>query len=417
MNLLYIDPGTGSMLFSLLIGLAAAGIYMIRGLAIRLKFRLSGGKAEAKDKAGHSLVIYAESKRYWNVFGPICDELESRKVSAEYYTSSEDDPAFEQEYKYVHPVFIGTGNKAFARLNLLNADIVLSTTPGLNVLQWKRSKGTKYYVHILHAVGSAAGYRMFGLDYYDSVLLSGQFQADEIRELERLRGLPEKEICFVGQPYLDRLYDRRLSCDANDKEKPGKRHSDNYHVLLAPSWGPSSILCKFGEEMIQALIQTGYDITIRPHPQSYTADKAILDELIRNYPESEHLHWNRDNDNFDVLYHSDIMITDFSGVIHDFALVFDKPFIYADTSFDHAPYDSAWIEEPLWKFRIIPEMGKKLEAADFGNMKAVIDEVIMNDQYMNGRAKAREEAWMYRGEAAKKTVDYLLKKQEELMPT
>ena len=82
-----------------------------------------------------------------------------------FYTSSEDDPALKKEYKYVKCEFIGEGNKGFAKLNMLNACIVLSTTPGLDVYQWKRSKDVNYYVHIPHAVGDLTLYRCFGLDY------------------------------------------------------------------------------------------------------------------------------------------------------------------------------------------------------------------------------------------------------------
>ena len=46
---------------------------------------------------------------------------------------------------------------------------------------------------------------------------------------------------------------------------------------------------------------------------------------MNEYPESDRLEWNRDTDNFNVLNRSDILISDFSGVIFDFSLVYDKP--------------------------------------------------------------------------------------------
>jgi CDP-glycerol glycerophosphotransferase (TagB/SpsB family) len=59
------------------------------------------------------------------------------------------------------------------------------------------------------------------------------------------------------------------------------------------------------------------------------------------------------------------MISDFSGVIFDYSLVFDRPVIYADTSFDKSPYDAAWLDEPLWTFRILPSLGIPLKKEDF----------------------------------------------------
>ena len=71
----YIDPGTGSMLFAILIGVIGAGIYSVKMLLIKLRFRLSGGKAEvSNDKI--PLAIFSDDKRYWNIFAPICRELE-----------------------------------------------------------------------------------------------------------------------------------------------------------------------------------------------------------------------------------------------------------------------------------------------------------------------------------------------------
>ena len=46
----YIDPGTGSMLFTVLIGIIGAGIYSLRMLWIKLRFKISGGKIETATK-------------------------------------------------------------------------------------------------------------------------------------------------------------------------------------------------------------------------------------------------------------------------------------------------------------------------------------------------------------------------------
>ena len=41
---LYIDPGTGSMLFTILIGLLGTVLYFLRDAKVRLRFLFSGGK-------------------------------------------------------------------------------------------------------------------------------------------------------------------------------------------------------------------------------------------------------------------------------------------------------------------------------------------------------------------------------------
>ena len=41
--LLYIDPGTGSMLFTVLIGVLGALLYLLQNVFIKLRFIISGG--------------------------------------------------------------------------------------------------------------------------------------------------------------------------------------------------------------------------------------------------------------------------------------------------------------------------------------------------------------------------------------
>ena len=35
----------------------------------------------------------------------------------------------------------------------------------------------------------------------------------------------------------------------------------------------------YGEKLVEALVSTGYELIIRPHPQSYTADKSVRNNL------------------------------------------------------------------------------------------------------------------------------------------
>ena len=402
--MLYIDPGTGSMLFAILIGIVTSLMFLWKSFLLKLKFLVHGGRVEETEKR-LPYVIFSDSKRYWNVFKPICDEFEKRGVQLEYLTASPDDPALSAEYQHVNCRFIGENNKAFAKLNMLDAGILLSTTPGLDVYQWKRSANVDWYVHIFHAVDEGTGYRMFGMDYYDAVLLTGAFQEKYIRKLEELRNLPAKELVVAGSTYMDALKEK---LDAKTGVKEGKT------VLLAPSWGESGILTKYGADILRALVATGYNIVVRPHPQSLTSEKAVLEPLWKEFPDSEHLHWNYDNDNFEALWNADLMITDFSGIIFDYALVFGKPIIYADTSFDPAPYDAAWIEEPLWRFEVLKELGAPLKKEDFPRMRELIDDLLQQEQGREAREKVRDEAWQCIGESAKLTVDYMIHKYEEL---
>lgn len=404
--LLYIDPGTGSMLFAILIGIIGTLNYLLKNGIVKLRFILSSGKKVETNLDKLPFVIFSDDKRYWNIFEPICREFDKRGVDLVYMTASPDDPALRNPYEHIKGEFIGRNNKAFARMNFLNAGIVLSTTPGLDVYQWKRSKDVQYYVHILHSAGGVLGYRMFGIDYYDALILSGEHQIQEVRDLEKLRNLPEKEVIKAGIPYMDEMV-KRL-------EGTPKKRSVEYTVLLAPSWGKSSIFSKYGSSILEVLLKTGYHIIVRPHPQSFISEEEMIEKIMQEFPASEQLEWNRDNDNFDALNRADILVSDFSGIIYDFALAYDKPVIYADTEIDDSPYDAWWLDTPYWSFATLPRVGEKLTADNLGRLKEIIDDCIENPKYTEGRKEAREETWEYRGEGARRAVDYLLNKYEEL---
>ena len=404
--LLYIDPGTGSMLFTVLIGVLGAAFYAVRILFIKLRFKLGGGKADRALKS-EPFVIFSDDKRYWKVFEPICREMDKRGKEILYITASPDDPALKCEYKGLRVECIENKNKLFTRLNYLRADVVLSTTPGLDVYQWKRSKDVKYYVHIPHAAGGLTMYRMFGLDYYDAVLYSGDFQAEDIRALEKLRNLPAKELVEAGIPYMDEM------AKAYESAEPIGEHERT--VLLAPTWGPSALFAVSGGKIIEHLLNTGYHIIVRPHPQSFTSEKEMLDKLMAEYPESEQLEWNSDTDNFNVLHRADILVSDFSGVFYDFAFIHNKPIIYTDVNFNLDVYDAWWIQDrPLWLYSALPRIGCKLTPDNMSNIKELIDECLTDEYYAEGRQAAKNETWANIGRGAEIVTDYLINKQKEL---
>ena len=407
LKVLYIDPGTGGMLFTILFGLFGVVVFAFRAFIMKLKFRVSGGKAEKINGNKIPIAIYTDHKRYWNVFEPLLDEFEKRHQKVVYLTGSEDDPIFSKKYEYITGEFIGEGNRGFSKLNFLNATLVVSSTPSLDVFQWKRSKNVDYYIYITHNPNDITMYRMFATDHYDALILSGEYQKQQARQMQELRGYKPKDIELCGLPFLDAMKER---LDSSGEIPPHEKT-----VLLAPTWGENGLLMKYGERFIDALISTGYKIIFRPHPQSFSTEKELMERLMSKYPDNDKFSWNRDNDNFEALRQSDILISDFSGVIFDYTLVFDKPVIYTDTKIDMSPFDAFWLNETPWTLKILPELGLKLTDDNFVNMKYIIDKCIDDPSYAAGRDKARAETWANMGEGAKRSVDFIMEKYNEVI--
>lgn len=403
---LYIDPGTGSMLFSILIGAAATLFFLGKAAILKLKLLFSAKKngVTSTDTNYKQYVIYNEGLQYWNVFKPVCDEFEKRQIELTYYTSAQNDPCFEQNYKFVKPEFIGEGNMAFVKLNMLSAGVVLMTTPGLQVYQLKRSKKVKHYAHVLHAASDATMYRLFGIDYFDSVLLSGDYQKNDIIILEKQRDIKSKELVTVGCPYLDTLNDKIQSIQ--------KEENHNFTVLVSPSWGKSSLLTKYGEKLLDPLAKTGWNIIIRPHPQSKKSEPEILKRLEEMYKNCTNVSWDYERDNIYSMKKSDIMISDFSGIIYDYTFLCDKPVIYVNANLDLRPYDAYDIDggKNIWQFKTLKEIGIELDDSNFENIESIIKNATDSADLAEKRKKAKQEAWMHQSEAGKNIVEFIIQK-------
>ena len=125
---LYIDPGTGSMLFSILIGACATLFFLAKAFWLKLKLFFTGGKGQKLDKAYKKYVIYSEDKRYWNIFKPVLDAFENRKIEITYYVANDKDPVFEEKYEFVKPEVIAPGRHILSLCNEDNRYVYKSGT-------------------------------------------------------------------------------------------------------------------------------------------------------------------------------------------------------------------------------------------------------------------------------------------------
>jgi hypothetical protein len=307
---------------------------------------------------------------------------------------------------HIEKKYIGSGNQAFAFLNVLQADICLMTTPSLEVYQLKRSRGVKHYAHILHDTGDATCYRLFGIDWFDSLLLSGEYQKKGIRELEKIRGTPVKDLEVIGSTYLDVLLSKKNSLPA-EENRP-------FTVLVSPSWGSGALLSCFGEKLLDPLAETGWRIIVRPHPQSKQSEKEMLLRLENRYRDRPDIEWDYSGENLLTLSRADVMISDYSGIIFDFIFLFKKPVLYANAHFDPEMYDASDIEEQPWKFTVAKEFGVELEDSDIPFIKKKIEDAAADSLLQEAMENAKKTAWQHIGESGKRAVDFLIAKQKTL---
>ena len=399
---LYIDPGTGSALFSIAIGIAAALYFLFRGVLLKLGIVFFRTR---KFQSQYKYAIYAEDSRYWPFFETVLDEFEARQIEVHYFTTTEDDPVFTSPYRYVKGKYIGKGNKAYAFMNFLSASFVLTTTPHLNVFQWKRSKNVAHYCHMVHGAGGALLYRLFSLDYFDSILVPGAVEIPEIRMIEQARKLPEKQLITVGNTFFDRCSEKIRHIPAEEEHR--------FTVLVSPSWGPCALLKTFGERLIDPLAKTGWRIIIRPHPQSSIVEQPMLKKLHERYKNNPDIIWDYNHENMYSLAKSDVMISDFSGIIYDFVFLFDKPVLVNTHNLDTRRLDAHTAQTEPYYLRALSDIGIELNECSLANIKAVITRISQDAEMQKKRREIKETMWQHQGESGKRIVDFMIQTIEK----
>ncbi len=349
----YLDPGTGSMLLAAVIGIASTLIFTMRGLwrkiLVLLIARRSGSVSVHSDDT-KNIVFYSEGGQYWHTFSPVIRELHDRGISCSYLSSDENDEGLQFSSPHIHTEYIGRGNRAYTRLNLLKAGVCVMTTPNLDTLQIRRSKGVSHYTHIVHAPTDIHLYKLFAFDFYDSIMISGPHQERSIRHLEQLRNTPPKRIFQLGCPYMDVLYEKK-SVQTSPRSK-------DTTLLIAPTWGQSSILNALGKPLLDTLAGQYKHIIVRPHPQSFISEMPFIEYLQQEC--SKNIVWDRNPDNFNSLHQADILLSDRSGIIFDFAFIFEGPVITHTAAPVLLGMEGKDIPWQAWELDIAPKLGASL---------------------------------------------------------
>ena len=399
----YIDPGTGSMLLSLVLSIVGTLFFIFNLLIIKLK-RLFFIKNKIENK--FPIVIFSEGKMYWKIFKPILDEFEKREKTVTFLTCNEDDYVFDENYKYINAKYIGTGYSAMSKMAFLKADICLMTTPQLDVLQLKRSKFCKNYVHIFHSISSSNDYRLFALDFYDTVLCDAEFQINDIRAIEKKRQLPAKDLKIVGSPYMDYLEE---CLNKSDIQK-----NNNFTILIAPTWGQDGLLYKYGSKLIDKLVKDNYNIIIRPHPQSLIVEKNIIKKLENQYSSNKNITFDYDNNNLISMAKAYIMISDFSGIMFEYAFLFNKPILYQNSKMNDEIYDYSELGIKPLRYSVLNDIGVELTENNIDSIDKIVEELRNNEKIFQQINNAKNLFWAEQGIGAKNVVNYLIQKQKDI---
>ena len=386
MTILYIDPASTSALLYIILALAASIAFALRGFFYKMKNLILGkGFKNDHDFEGYDIIFYSEGKQYWRVFLPVIRNLVKQGHKCGYLTSDENDPGLDYKSELYKAKYIGNLTMTSVYLNRLKAKFVGMTTPQLDVMMIRRSKKVQHYGHIVHAPIDIFTYRKFAFDYFDSVFCSGPHQIEGIRKLEKKRGLPEKLLLKTGLTYYDIMLEEIKNLPKFEKKNPV--------VLVAPTWKEYSIINRFGVDFFKNLLKnSSYDIILRPHPQTYVSFPELIKNIEDTFASEPRMSIDTKASGTESMAKADLMISDLSGVIWDFAFLYSKPVLLLKTDFDSIEgFEGSELDHEMWEMKERSRLGKIFNENDVENISEIVNDLLKNPPKMELQ-KLRDES-------------------------
>ncbi len=361
----YIDPGTGALLVNLIIAIGTSIIFYFRSLFFWL-FNISNSKLNIVNP---KISLFSEGEKYWTTFKPIINSFIKNKIHFNYYTMSFKDPALLIENDFIKSKYIGNGYLGFYRFSKIKSDALITTRPNIGNKDFPLKKPllVKDLIHVYHSIIALPHYKIGALDNYDSVIIGGDFQIKSIRELERLRGLKEKNIYKLGIPYLDELNKNKKNLTSNKKT-----------ILIASSWGNKGCFKTYGTSFIDKLLSENFNVIIRPHPHSYIHETEFINGIKKKFSANNNVIWDEKNSPSSSMNKSNILISDSSSIRFDFSFIYQKPVITLKikspkmVGFENQFIESSWEEESE---RIL---GPVIDMSKLYKLNEIVKETLIN---------------------------------------
>lgn len=376
-------------------------------------------KNKAREKADYKrffsivnkkLVIYAEKSGFYKYFEGLIRELTKRSnITVHYVTNDPNDIIFEvaKTNTQIKPYYISI-KKMIPLMMKLEADMVVMTTPDLDKFYLKRSimKKDIEYVYVPHdSMSVHMGFREGALDAFDTVFCAGPHIEKEIRETEKIYGLPEKTLVRFGYPLADKLI------EAGENEKKTHVSSDRKEILIAPSWNEDNLLDSCIDELIGGLVCDKYHVTVRPHPEYVKRYGARMNAIVEKFADKvgEDLTFELDFSGNKSIYSADMLITDWSGISVEYCFATKRPAIFVNTKMK--------VLNPNWqKIGLTPVeislrnlIGVAIEKSDAADIGSVADDLFARSKEYEETIQGVLDEFLFNiGNADKVGADYIL---------
>jgi YidC/Oxa1 family membrane protein insertase len=339
-----------------------------------------------------NIVVYSESGQDWHQFSGLVEQLNGplgRKTC--YVTSDPNDPGLRREHRNFLGIYIPEGWFLTIFFQVNRSDVFVLTMMDLQNLQLKRSLHPVHYVYLFHSMGSTHMVdNENSFDHYESLFCTGPHQVAEIRRREQLKGLIPKHLFDYGHPRLEQVI-------AEGQAYRGSKAADEpATVLIAPTWGETSIFNTCGRELIGVLLEAGYRVIMRPHYQSNRRTPGLIAavrEAYAGHPAFEYIDRMGETDS---ILRSDILVSDWSAMALEYAWGLEKPVLFIDVP--RRIRNPNWQElgiEPI-ESTIRNQVGEIVSPDALGEVPTVVERLLAEPERFRARMREMRETMVFR---------------------
>ena len=261
-------------------------------------------------------LFFSEEKKYQKYSYLLIEALVSKYPKDVYYVSSDINDVINNSN--VVNIFIGKGLLMNIFFLIIKAQNMFLTLTDLNNHAVKKTKNVDKYIYYFHApLSTTKVYTATAFDNYDIILCNGDYHLNEIRKRETIKKIPQKKLFKTGYFYFDYLKNK-LNNQIIAKE-----------VLIAPSWNynQKNFINENLEEIIQSVLDKGYIVNFRPHPESFKRSMLIINHFKKKFFNQRFI-LDESSENINSMENAKCLITDNSGIAIEFVLLFKKPVLY-----------------------------------------------------------------------------------------
>jgi YidC/Oxa1 family membrane protein insertase len=360
------------------------------------------------------VVFYAESAADWAFLGPVFGAFAESVSSVIRVTSDPADPVLDEPKSY----YIGSGLQRTVYFKTAEADLFVMTLTDLDTMQLKRSVHPVHYAYIFHSIASCHRiYRDRAFDAYDTLLCAGPHQVRELRRLEEVHHLGSRALLEYGYARLDTLLaDAAAAGGASETEpEPGEGGS---RVLVAPSWGPTSLVDHDFRGLVRSLLDDGHAVTVRLHPMTRRHYPELESQLVEQFESSGRFRFDPNLSATASLLTADTMITEWSGSAYDYAFSRLRPVVFVDTPPKINNPNHAEVEDEPFEDWVRPRIGTVVDLADVARVGEAVTELVgQAPDWAASIEKVRDESVFNVGRSSEIGAKHLLELYARLCAT